>query len=151
MQKLILTQEVSGLGAPGDLVEVKDGYARNYLVPRGLAMTWSRGGEKQVAQIRKGREVREIRDRGQAQELASQLAALRVVLTSRAGQGGRLFGSVTAADVVDAVKSAGGPTLDKRRVELPTAHIKTVGTHTVTVRLHPEVVASIDVSVTADA
>jgi large subunit ribosomal protein L9 len=148
--KLILTQEVSGLGGPGDIVEVKDGYARNYLVPRGLAMTWSRGGEKQVAQIRKGREVREIRDRGQAQEVASQLSALHVVLPSRAGQGGRLFGSVTAADVVEAVKTAGGPSLDKRRVELPTAHIKTVGTHRVSVRLHPEVVASIDVDVTAD-
>ena len=148
--KLILTQEVTGLGGPGDIVEVKDGYARNYLVPRGLAMTWTRGGEKQVAQIRKGREVRDIRDRGQAQELAASLAALRVVLPSRAGQGGRLFGSVTAADVVEAVKSAGGPSLDKRRIELPVAHIKTVGTHTVSVRLHPEVVASIDVDVTAE-
>jgi large subunit ribosomal protein L9 len=148
--KLILTQEVTGLGGPGDIVEVKDGYARNYLVPRGLAMTWTRGGEKQVAQIRKGRDVRDIRDRGQAQELAASLAALRVVLTSRAGQGGRLFGSVTAADVVEAVKSAGGPSLDKRRVELPVAHIKTVGTHTVSVRLHPDVVASINVDVTAE-
>ena len=149
--KLILAQEVENLGAPGDIVEVKDGYGRNYLVPRGLAMTWTRGGEKQVAQIRKGREVRDIRDLGQAQELAAQLAALRVVLPSRAGQGGRLFGSVTAADVVDAVKSAGGPALDKRRVELPVAHIKTVGTHTVSVRLHPEVAAPITVEVTADS
>jgi large subunit ribosomal protein L9 len=148
--KLILMQEVSGLGGPGDIVEVKDGYGRNYLVPRGLAMTWSRGGEKQVAQIRKGREVREIRDRGQAQEVATQLASLRVTLPSRAGQGGRLFGSVTAADVVDAVKTAGGPQLDRRRVELPATHIKTVGTHTVSVRLHPEVVASINVDVTAE-
>jgi len=147
--KLILTQEVGGLGGPGDIVEVKDGYARNYLVPRGLAMTWTRGGEKQVAQIRKGREVREIRDLGHAREIATELAALQVVLPSRAGQGGRLFGSVTAADIVDAVKSAGGPSLDKRRVELPTAHIKTVGTHTVSVRLHPEVVATIAVDVTA--
>jgi len=147
--KLILTQEVGGLGGPGDVVEVKDGYARNYLVPRGLAMTWTRGGEKQVAQIRKGREVREIRDLGHAREIAAELAALQVVLPSRAGQGGRLFGSVTAADIVDAVKTAGGPSLDKRRVELPTAHIKTVGTHTVSVRLHPEVVATIDVNVTA--
>jgi len=147
--KLILTQEVGGLGGPGDVVEVKDGYARNYLVPRGLAMTWTRGGEKQVAQIRKGREVREIRDLGHAREIAAELAALQVVLPSRAGQGGRLFGSVTAADIVDAVKTAGGPSLDKRRVELPTAHIKTVGTHTVSVRLHPEVVAAIAVNVTA--
>ena len=149
--KLILTQEVSGLGGPGDVVEVKDGYGRNFLVPRGLAIAWTRGGEKQVAQIRRGREVRDIRDLGQAQELASTLAALKVTLPSRAGQGGRLFGSVTAADVVDAVKSAGGPQLDKRRVELPTAHIKTVGTHTVSVRLHPEVVASVAVEVTAES
>jgi large subunit ribosomal protein L9 len=148
--KLILTQEVSGLGSPGDVVEVKDGYARNYLVPRGFAMAWTRGGEKQVAQIRRGREVRDIRDRGQAQEVASQLAALKVTLPARAGQGGRLFGSVTAGDVVDAVKTAGGPLLDKRRVELPTAHIKTVGTHTVSVRLHPEVVATVAVDVTAE-
>jgi len=149
--KLILTQEVTGLGGPGDVVEVKDGYGRNYLVPRGLAITWTKGGEKQVAQIRRGREVREISDRGQAQEVAAQLAALKVELQARAGQGGRLFGSVTATDVVEAVKSAGGPTLDRRRVELPTSHIKTVGTHTVSVRLHPEVVASVDVEVVSGA
>jgi large subunit ribosomal protein L9 len=149
--KLILTQEVSGLGSPGDVVEVKDGYGRNFLVPRGLAIGWSRGGEKQVAQIRRGREVREVRDLGQAQELAAQLAALKVMLPARAGQGGRLFGSVTAADIVDAVKTAGGPSLDKRRVELPAAHIKTVGSHTVSVRLHPEVLAKVDVEVTADS
>src|SRR3954463_10109016 len=149
--KLILTQEVSGLGGPGDVVEVKDGYGRNYLVPRGLAIGWTKGGEKQVAQIRRGRDVREISDRGQAQELAAQLAALKVELATRAGQGGRLFGSVTSTDVVDAVKAAGGPTLDKRRVELPTAHIKTVGTHTVSVRLHPEVLATVDVEVVPGA
>jgi large subunit ribosomal protein L9 len=149
--KLILTQEVSGLGGPGDVVEDKDGYGRNFLVPRGLALVWSRGGEKQVAQLRRGREVREIRDLGQAQELATQLAGLKVTLPARTGQGGRLFGSVTAADVVDAVKTAGGPSLDKRRVELPAAHIKTVGTHTVSVRLHPEVVANVAVEVTSEA
>jgi large subunit ribosomal protein L9 len=149
--KLILTQEVGGLGGPGDIVEVKDGYGRNYLVPRGLAMKWSRGAETQVAQIRRGREVREVRDHGQAQELAAQLGALKVTLPSKAGQGGRLFGSVTAADIVDAVKNAGGPSLDKRRVELPAAHIKTVGTHTVSVRLHPEVVASVNVDVVPEA
>ena len=148
--KLILTQEVSGLGTPGDVVEVKDGYGRNFLVPRGLAILWSRGAEKQVAQIRRGREVREIQDLGQARDVAAQLGALAVTLPARAGQGGRLFGSVTAADVVDAVKSAGGPTLDKRRIELPAAHIKTVGTHTVSVRLHPEVAAPITVEVTPE-
>jgi large subunit ribosomal protein L9 len=147
--KLILTQEVSGLGGAGDIVEVKDGYGRNYLVPRGLAIRWSRGGESQVAALRRGRAVREIKDLGQAREVAGQLAALRVTLTSRAGQGGRLFGSVTAADVVDAVTAAGGPALDRRRIELPTTHIKTVGTHTVSVRLHPEVLAGVDLEVLA--
>jgi len=149
--KLILTQEVSGLGTPGDIVEVRDGYGRNFLVPRGLAISWTRGAEKQVAQIRRGREVREIRDLGQARDVAAQLGSLSVTLPARAGQGGRLFGSVTAADVVDAVKAAGGPTLDKRRIELPAAHIKTVGTHTVSVRLHPEVAAPITVEVTAES
>src|SRR3954469_18068479 len=149
--KLILTQEVGGLGAPGDIVEVKDGYGRNFLVPRGLAIKWTRGAESQVAQIRRGREVREIRDLGQAQEVAAQLAALSVTLPARAGQGGRLFGSVTAGDVVDAVKSAGGPLLDKRRVELPAAHIKTVGTHAVSVRLHPEVNANLAVEVVPES
>jgi large subunit ribosomal protein L9 len=149
--KLILKQEVTGLGGPGDIVEVKDGYGRNYLVPRGLAMRWTRGAETQVAQIRRGRDVREVRDLGQAQELAAQLAALSVALPARAGDGGRLFGSVTAADIVDAVKAAGGPQLDKRRVELPVAHIKTIGTHTVGVRLHPEVAASITVEVVPEA
>ena len=149
--KLILTQEVSGLGGPGDVVEVKDGYGRNYLVPRGLAITWTKGGEKQVAQIRRGREVREIADRGQAQEVAAQLSALKVELPARAGQGGRLFGSVTAVDIVDAVKSAGGPSLDKRRVELPAAHIKTTGLHAVSVRLHPEVQANLDVEVVPES
>ena len=149
--KLILTQEVGGLGSPGEVVEVKDGYGRNFLIPRGMAITWSRGAEKQVAQIRRGREVREIRDLGQARDVAAQLGSLNVTLPARAGQGGRLFGSVTAADVVEAVKAAGGPTLDKRRIELPAAHIKTVGTHTVSVRLHPEVAAPITVEVTADS
>jgi large subunit ribosomal protein L9 len=149
--KLILTQEVGGLGAPGDVVEVKDGYGRNYLVPRGFAIRWTRGAESQVSQIRRGREVRDIRDLGQAQDVAAQLAALAVRLPARAGQGGRLFGSVTAADVVEAVRSAGGPSLDKRRVELPAAHIKSVGTHTVSVRLHPEVAASVTVEVVAES
>ena len=149
--KLILTQEVGGLGAPGEVVEVKDGYGRNFLLPRGMAIAWSRGAEKQVAQIRRGREVREIADLGQARDVAAQLGTLTVTLPARAGQGGRLFGSVTAADVVDAVKAAGGPTLDKRRIELPAAHIKTVGTHTVSVRLHPEVAAPITVEVTAES
>jgi large subunit ribosomal protein L9 len=145
--KLILKQEVTGLGEPGDVVEVKDGYGRNYLVPRGLAMLWSKGGESQVAALRRGREVHDIRSLSEARELAGQLAALQVTLSSRAGTGGRLFGSVTTADVVAAVSAAGGPKLDRRRLELPSAHIKTIGTHPVSVRLHPEVTASVNVEV----
>ena len=146
--KLILTQEVSGLGSPGDIVEVKDGYGRNYLVPRGLAIGWTKGGEKQITQIKRARNARDVRDLGEAQELRKAIEGRQVTLTARAGTGGRLFGSITAADIVDAVKSAGGPELDRRRVELP-GHIKTTGTHTATVRLHPEVSAKINLQVVA--
>jgi large subunit ribosomal protein L9 len=145
--KLILTQEVAGLGGPGDVVEVKDGYGRNYLVPRGLAIRWTKGGESQVSALRRGRATREVHDVGEARVLADTLSSLQVTLASRAGEGGRLFGSVTPADVVAAVAAAGGPTLDRRRLELPSAHIKTVGSHPVTVRLHPEVTASLTVEV----
>jgi large subunit ribosomal protein L9 len=144
--KLILTQEVDGLGGPGDVIDVKDGYGRNYLVPRGLAMRWTKGAEKQVAQIRRAREVRGVRDLGHANELKRQLEALRVKLPVRAGDTGRLFGSVTVADIVEAVAAAGGPAVDKRRIEL-TSPIKTLGSHTVKVRLHPEVSATVDVDV----
>jgi large subunit ribosomal protein L9 len=146
--KLILTQEVSGLGAPGDVVEVKDGYGRNYLVPRGLAMRWTRGAEKQIDGIRKAREVRDVRDLGAAQEIRSQLERLKVSLPVRAGGAGRLFGSVTVADVAAAVKRAGGPELDRRRIEIDQP-IKTVGTHRVSVRVHPEVKATVNVDVVA--
>jgi large subunit ribosomal protein L9 len=144
--KLILTQEVSGLGEPGDVVEVRDGYGRNYLVPRGLAMRWTRGGEKQVADIRRAREVRDIRDLGDAREISARLASLPVQLETRAGQNGRLFGSVTPADIVAAVQRAGGPQLDRRRVELVDP-IKTVGSHQVRVRLHPDVTATLSVDI----
>ncbi len=144
--KIILTQEVGGLGGPGDVVEVKDGYGRNYLLPQGLAMPWTRGGEKQVATIKRARDVREVRDLGQAQEIKGQLEGLLVSLPTRAGAGGRLFGSVTAADVAAAVKSAGGPDIDRRRIELP-GPIKTTGTHKVSVRVHSDVSATVTVDV----
>jgi large subunit ribosomal protein L9 len=144
--KLILTQEVTGLGAPGDVIEVRDGYGRNYLLPQGLAILATRGAEKQIATIRRARDVRGVRDLGQARDLAAQLGGLTVRLGTRVGSSGRLFGSVTAADVVDAVEAAGGPKLDRRRVEL-TSPIKTAGTHTVSVRLHPEVAATVPVEV----
>jgi len=147
--KLILTHEVSGLGGPGDVVDVKDGYARNYLMPRGYAMAWTKGGEKQVVQIKRARDTREIRDLGHAQEVKAQLESLDVRLPVRAGDAGRLFGSVTVSDIADAVKAAGGPTLDKRRIAMGTP-IKTTGVHQVSVKLHPEVDATLALSVVAE-
>lgn len=146
--RLILTQDVPNLGGPGDVVEVADGYGRNYLVPRKLAMLASRGAEKQVTAIRRARQVRTVRDRAHADEVAAQLSQLVVRLPARAGASGRLFGSVTATDVVSAVLAAGGPTLDKRRLELP-SHIKTTGTYGLAVRLHPEVTAAVTLEVVA--
>jgi large subunit ribosomal protein L9 len=144
--KLILTQEVSGLGSPGDVVEVAGGYGRNYLVPRGLAMRWSRGGEKQIESIRRARAAREIRSVEEAKVAAERLAGLRVQLQTRAGSGGRLFGSISTADIAAAVRNAGGPELDRRKIEVGNP-IKTIGAHQVAVRLHPEVSATVEVEV----
>ncbi|SDY18599.1 LSU ribosomal protein L9P [Micromonospora pattaloongensis] len=144
--KIILTQEVSGLGAPGDIVEVKDGYGRNYLLPQGLAIGWTKGAERQVAVIQRARAAREIRDLDHANEVKGQLEAVKVSLSVRAGDGGRLFGSVTPAEIVDAVKAAGGPLLDRRRLELP-GTIKALGSYPVRVKLHPEVTAKFDLNV----
>lgn len=146
--KLVLTHEVPGLGSPGDIVEVADGYGRNYLVPKQFAIVATRGVERQVEQIKRARSAREVRDLGHAQEIAEQLKALTVTLTSRAGKEGRLFGSITAGDVTDAVTRAGGPSLDKRKVQLTTP-IKSLGQHTVAVHLHPEVTAQVTVRVAA--
>ncbi|HEX5543050.1 MAG TPA: 50S ribosomal protein L9 [Micromonospora sp.] len=143
--KVILTQEVTGLGAPGDIVEVKAGYGRNYLLPQGFAIAWTRGGEKQVEVIKRARDAREIRDLGHANEVKTQLEGLKVSLAVRAGEGGRLFGSVTPSDIVDAVKSAGGPALDRRRLEAAT--IKSLGSYPVRVKLHPEVTATFNLNV----
>ena len=144
--KLILTQEVTGLGAPGDVVEVAGGYGRNYLVPRGLAMRWTRGAEKQIELIQRARSARDIRGLDDAREAANRLARSQVRLSTRAGSGGRLFGSVSPADIAAAVQAAGGPELDRRRIEIKNP-IRTVGAHQVSVRLHPEVTATLDVEV----
>jgi len=146
--KLILTQEVTGLGTPGDIVEVRDGYGRNYLLPRNFAVQWTRGAEKQIESIRRARRAREIADLDHAQEIAEQLGGLKVTLSARAGKSGRLFGAVTPADIVGAVQKAGGPELDRRRVESKNP-IKAVGEHEVRVRLHPEVSAKIALNVVA--
>ena len=146
--KVILTHEVTGLGTAGDVVDVKDGYARNYLVPRGFAIRWTKGGEKDVAQIRRARKIHEIATIEQANEIKAKLEGSTFQLPVRAGEGGRLFGAVSTADIADAVKAAGGPSLDKRKIEVPTP-IKTTGTHSALVRLHPEVQATVELDVVA--
>ncbi|MER7204439.1 50S ribosomal protein L9 [Streptomyces sp. NPDC056656] len=144
--KIILTHEVSGLGTAGDVVDVKDGYARNYLVPRGFAIRWTKGGEQDVAQIRRARKIHEIATIEQANEIKARLEGVKVRLAVRSGDAGRLFGSVTPADVASAIEAAGGPKIDKRRVELGSP-IKTLGAHETSVRLHPEVAAKVSVEV----
>ncbi|GGP38785.1 50S ribosomal protein L9 [Saccharothrix coeruleofusca] len=148
--KLILTADVSGLGGPGDVVEVKDGYGRNYLLPRGLAIVATKGAAKQVEVIRRAQETRRIRDLDHAKEVRASLENLgSVTLKAKAAAGSKkLFGSVTTSDVVSAVRAAGGPTLDKRSIELA-GHIKTLGKHSVNVRLHPEVTVALAVEVSA--
>jgi large subunit ribosomal protein L9 len=146
--KLILTQEVEGLGAPGDIVEVKDGYGRNYLVPRGLALGWTKGAEKQIQTIKRARDARAIRGMEHANEVKAQLEKLAVKLSVKAGETGRLFGSVTPADVADGIKAAGGPLVEKRSIEIA-APIKTTGSHKVAVQLHPEVAATVALDVVA--
>ena len=146
--KLILTQEVVGLGGPGDVVEVKDGYGRNYLMPRGFAMQWTKGGEKQVTQIKRARDAREIRDLDHAKEVKAQLEGLAVVVSAKAGETGKLFGSVTNADLVAAVRKAGGPLLDKRAVDV--SHVKEVDSHKASVKIHPQVTAAVTFTVVAD-
>ncbi|AUG78533.1 50S ribosomal protein L9 [Kitasatospora sp. MMS16-BH015] len=146
--KIILTHEVPGLGSAGEVVEVKDGYARNYLVPRGFAIRWTRGGQKDVDAIRRARKIHEIQTLEAANEVKGKLEGLQVKLAVRSGDAGRLFGSVTQADVVEAIKAANGPVVDKRAVAIASP-IKTVGTHRVSVKLHADVQANLDVAVVA--
>ncbi|KGM09398.1 50S ribosomal protein L9 [Cellulomonas bogoriensis] len=150
MAKLILTHEVTGLGAPGDVVDVKDGYARNYLLPRGLATGWSKGAEKQIAGIRKARKAREIATLDEARAVRDSLQSKPVVVTARAGASGRLFGAITTSDIADAVTASGGPSIDKRKVEIGQP-IKSLGEFQVQVRLHEDVSAQIDVRVVPEA
>ena len=147
--KIILTHEVSGLGTAGDVVEVKDGYARNYLVPRSLATPWTKGGQKQVEAIRKGREIRAVATLEEAQQIKGDLESRTVTIEANAGTSGRLFGAVTTAEIAAAVTAAGGPKLDRRKIEVPTP-IKTAGSHQALVRLHPEVQAMVRLEVVAD-
>lgn len=148
MSKLILTHEVTGLGSAGDVVDVKNGYARNYLIPQGFAVTWTRGGEKQIESIKAARVARELATIEEAQHLKQVLEATKVKLTVKAGNEGRLFGSVKTADVAAAVSAAGIGELDKRKIELPNA-IKAVGEHEATIRLRDDLSATITLLVVA--
>ena len=148
MTKLILTHEVTGLGTPGDVVDVKNGYARNYLIPQNFAVAWTRGGEKQIEQIKAARAAREHATIEEAQDLKARLQAAPVKLAVKAGVGGRLFGSVKPADVADAVNAAGIGDVDKRKIEI-TSPIKATGDHEATVRLRDDIVATIALQVVA--
>ena len=146
--KLILTTDVPGLGAPGEIVEVRDGYGRNFLLPQGKAIAATKGAEKQVATIKRAQLAREIRGTEHANEVKQALENLKPSISARTtADGTKLFGSITAIDVADAIKSAGGPTLDRRTIDTG-GHIKTVGSHPVSVKLHPGVTASLTVTVT---
>ena len=144
--KLILTQEVDGLGAPGDVVEVKDGYGRNYLVPRGLGIRWSRGGEKTIESIKAARTARAVRDEDHAEQIKSKLEAQAVPVQVRAGTGGRLFGAVTTAEIAGALADVSGEAVDKRTIVV-TQPIKSLGSHQVSIKLHDEVSATVDLNV----
>ena len=147
--KLILTTDVPGLGAPGDIIEVRDGYGRNFLLPQNKAIVATKGAEKQVATIKRAQLAREIRGTEHANEVKQALEKLKVSITARTtGDGTKLFGSITSVDVAAAIKSAGGPTVDKRSIETG-GHIKSVGSHPVSVKLHPGVTANLSLVVTA--
>lgn len=148
--KLILTTDVENLGAPGDIVEVKDGYGRNFLLPHGMAVVATKGQEKQVQTIKRAQQTREIRGTDHAAQIKQALEKLAVTISARTADSKKLFGSITNADIADAVKAAGGPTLDKRTIATD-GHIKTVGQHPVTVTLHPDVTALLTVSVVAES
>ena len=145
---VILLKDVEKLGMRGEVVSVARGYARNYLVPRGFAIRWTKGGEKDVEQIRRARKIHEIQTIEQANSVKAQLEGVKVRLAVRSGDAGRLFGSVTPADIASAIKASGGPEVDKRRIELGSP-IKTLGAHETSVRLHPEVAAKVNIEVVA--
>ena len=148
--KLILTQEVGGLGAAGDIVEVKDGYGRNFLIPRGFAIRWTKGGERTVDSIKAARSSREVRDLDHAKQVKAQLENTVVDLPVRAGEGGRLFGAVTLNDIAGAIAGAvdSGAGVDKRKIIVGNP-IKSLGSHQVTVKVHDEVEATVSLNVVA--
>jgi large subunit ribosomal protein L9 len=144
--KLILTREVSGLGKAGDVVNVKDGYARNFLIPRGNAILWSDGGEKQIAGIRRARQAREIRDKDHANEIKAKLEGALLEIKVKVGSTGRLFGSVTEKDVAQVIKLETGIDIDRHKIKL-IKHVKNLGKHTAKVSLITGVTANVTVNV----
>ncbi len=144
--KVVLRADVSRLGNKGDVLDVSDGYARNYLVPRGLALQAAAGVVAQASAMRRSRDVRDAKERASAEEVARALVPQVVHIAARAGGGGRLFGSVTTSDVADAVREQTGIELDRRRLHLDEP-IRAVGTHRVTARLHAEVEFPVTVEV----
>jgi large subunit ribosomal protein L9 len=145
--KLILTRPVDKLGTNGDIVEVKDGYGRNYLLPQGYAIRWTKGADKQIEGLKRARDAREVRGVEHATTLREQLEALSVSVPAKAHDG-KLFGAITTADIAQAIKKAGGPAVDKRAVQIAKP-IKTVGPHLVGVKLHEAVTAHITVDIAA--
>lgn len=148
MMEVILREDIKTLGKAGDLVRVKPGYARNFLLPRGLAFEATEGNKKRIAAEGKARAVRHASERAEAEQAAGVLGGLTLALTAKAGEGDRLFGSITAQDIADAL-AARGHQIDKRKIELEHP-IKTLGTHAVSIRLHPEVHAAVTVTVAAE-
>ena len=144
--KVILTHEVSKLGTAGDVVDVKPGFARNYLLRNNLATEWTKGGQKQVDSITKARETRSIKTLEEAKSVKGNLENAKVTLKARAGENGRLFGAVTTGEIADAIKEAGAGSVDKRKIEITTP-MRSLGEYSVLVRLHPEVQATVDVNV----
>lgn len=149
MAKLILTHEVDRLGVPGDVVEVKDGYARNYLLPRGYATRWTKGAQNQIDQMEQARRKRDIATVEEAQTLRDKLEETSLTLTVRTGKSGRLFGAVTAADIAQAAQEATGENIDRRKV-LVQNPIKSVGDYRVDIRLHSDVTVTVPVSVVSE-
>lgn len=147
--KVLLRDDVSGVGHKGDLCEVSDGYARNFLLPRGLAMRATEGVNEQAEGMRRARAIRDAQDREAAEEIAKTLVSKVLTITARASDEGRLFGSIASADVADAVADQTGVELDRRQVVLDD-HLKDVGTHTVMVRLHTDVEFPLTVEVNAE-
>ncbi len=147
--KVVLREDVETLGRKGDLVDVADGYGRNFLMPRGLAIRATKGVVKQADAMRRNRAARDERERGAAEELASRIGASPVRITVRAGEAGKLFGSVTSADLVEALRAQSEIVLERRWLELDEP-LKELGTAQVPVRLHAEVTATLVVEVVAE-